>query len=58
MKLKYFIEFYEEVDEDSVNMEGDELEKVVERIEELVKRYIEFSGIQAEGFKLEFDLEE
>lgn len=57
MKLKYFIEFTESI-EDIQSIEPDELSKIQREIKNVLYQYLTHSGLQIEGnINLEFDFE-
>lgn len=59
MKLNYYIEF-SEIIEDVQDIEPDELNNIQEDIENELRKYLKYSGVQLvdDAIKLEFDLEE
>lgn len=58
MKLKYFIEFTETI-QDVQDIEPEELSKIQREVKNVLYQYLTYSGAQIEGdINLEFDLEE
>lgn len=57
MKLKYFVEFTEHID-DIRDITDNELSSIKHDIEHHLKKYISISGARFDDFKLEFDLED
>lgn len=57
MKLKYFVEFTEHID-DIRDITDNELSTIKDDIEHHLKKHILISGARFDDFKLEFDLED
>lgn len=55
MKLKYYIEFSELIED--VDVTEEQLAAIKRHTEQHLKKYISYSGARIDGFKLEFDLE-
>jgi len=58
MKIKYYIEFSEEVENIDFVEDSDELTRFTKELTKHLKKYISLAGASTDNFKLDFDIEE